>query len=62
VRERLNMLEADRFYLTLAMEEAERAAREGTFPIGAVIAAMKISLRFNLAWLFSPSRKLLSQI
>jgi tRNA(adenine34) deaminase len=27
----------DRFYLELAMQEAERAALEGTFPVGAVI-------------------------
>jgi tRNA(adenine34) deaminase len=31
------MLETDRFYLTLAIQEAEQAAQEGTFPIGAVL-------------------------
>jgi tRNA(adenine34) deaminase len=30
-------LETDRFYLTLAIQEAEQAVQERTFPIGAVI-------------------------
>jgi tRNA(adenine34) deaminase len=32
-------LQTDRFYLELAMQEAEQAACEGTFPIGAVLVA-----------------------
>ncbi len=30
-------METDRFYLELALEEAEQAGREGTYPIGALI-------------------------
>ncbi len=32
-------MEKDRIYLELALEEAERAAKEGTYPIGAVVVS-----------------------
>ncbi len=33
------MMETDRFYLELALEEAQLAAQEGTYPIGAVVVS-----------------------
>lgn len=32
-------METDRFYLELALEEAERAGQEGTYPIGALVVS-----------------------
>ena len=32
-------METDRFYLELALQEAERAGQEGTYPIGALVVS-----------------------
>ena len=32
-------METDKFYLELALEEAERAGQEGTYPIGALVVS-----------------------
>ncbi len=32
-------METDRFYLEIALEEAERAGQEGTYPIGALVVS-----------------------
>jgi tRNA(adenine34) deaminase len=37
VKETLNNMDKDRFFLEMALEEAEQALKENTYPIGAVI-------------------------
>lgn len=35
----MSFMETDRIYLELALEEAERASQEGTYPIGALVVS-----------------------